>query len=178
MRGHTKSEQMLIVRFQKCLSILVRQVHCTKSVKRYHKESKGRTSKPTPGWRLGAECHASPVEGMDYLAGRRGIHFEHTKAGPVKPTLPEPCPHPLGFNAYAVLHGPKKFQKCGTENRTTIIITMRSQRVGQETYRIPQVHCCGPAEFCTCHTCLAAKGSTVRSWKYGSSKWEGWDLKQ
>ena len=71
---------------------------------------------------------------MDNLAGQRGIHLEHTKAGPVKPTLPEPCPHPLGFNAYAVLHGAKMIQKCVTENRTKIIITMRPQRVDQETY--------------------------------------------
>jgi hypothetical protein len=48
---------------------------------------------------------------MDDLAGQRGINLEYTKAGPVKPTLPEPCSHPLGFNAYAVLHGPKTIQK-------------------------------------------------------------------
>lgn len=138
-------------------------LHKTSKKVQQNIESVIRTAKPTPRWILGAECHDSPVKSMDDLAGQRGIHLESTKTGPVKSTLPEPCPHPLGFNAYTVLHGPKMIQKCVIENRTPIIITMRSQRVGQEMYRIPPIQCCRPAKLCMCHKSLVAKGSMARS---------------
>ena len=103
---------MLIVRFQKHPLKPVRQVHCIRLLKSYYKKIERivRTAKPTPRWRLGAECHDPPVNGMNNLTGQRGIDLEHTKAWPVKSTFPEPSPHSLGFNAYAVLHGPKWFR--------------------------------------------------------------------
>jgi len=150
---------MLVIGFQKRQLKLVRQVHLHQISKKVLQNMKNKvhTAKPTPRWRLGAECHDSPVEGMDDMTGQRCVHLKYTKAGPVKPTLSEPCPHPLGFNAYAILHGPRMIQKLVMGNGKQDILTMQSRQVDQEMYRIPQVQRCGPAKSRTCHTSLVAK---------------------